>query len=603
MRPGRQRPPVSAHGKSWSKGDGIRTVSVSMTPRCWGTWAWLCLIAACSEDVPPPVVNEGVCADWVDARTGDGSSLAYLADPLAMRIFKASADCPRTFAESMALLRLTDDVDCRSGGRIGLETFMTSTRAQLLHRPEAMRPVVTRTCSGRSPEELLFHLPEVDAANPELEFEAVHAMAYDPDLGAYNFYALADGSWTYFGHGSALDEACARCHADGAPVMLAAQDPWLHWAGALPLPGATEVVDRTADLGHAGTGPELALRIQAAARRLYRTTIAARADPVRTEVHQGSVRTLLEPLFCPEDYGLGSAAAAGPSGAPVFVEQIPADALVDPWWGLTEGVPVDPLRYLNTIFFRGSSVPGIVGSLDTYFGLTYVRRSAANEVYVGLLVELGLVDEEFIADVLMADFMVPLGSATRCQLLDYAPDFSGLEFVPPESEPEPDCCAAHPGAACQDDAVAACVCADDPFCCAGRWDAACVRRAATCDACGASFRLAMPSTSTIAGGFVARLRAAELAPSSEAAAFLQRLERPGELEEHRERVRETLEVCADRSRFRDPDGVLTYFLDSFAHRKAWAAEVSQRLDPAAVVTTESRPLADLLPLDPFDCVP
>ena len=36
------------------------------------------------------------------------------------------------------------------------------------------------------------------------------------------------------------------------------------------------------------------------------------------------------------------------------------------------------------------------------------------------------------------------------------------------------CCAAHPGVGCADAVVVSCVCAKDPFCCAGEWDEACV---------------------------------------------------------------------------------------------------------------------------------
>jgi hypothetical protein len=69
--------------------------------------------------------------------------------------------------------------------------------------------------------------------------------------------------------------------------------------------------------------------------------------------------------------------------------------------------------------------------------------------------------------------------------------------VPPATEtpaptptPGGDCCAAHPGASCDDSTCRSCVCEKDSECCTGVWDATCAQEAAidcavACNACAA----------------------------------------------------------------------------------------------------------------------
>jgi hypothetical protein len=50
-------------------------------------------------------------------------------------------------------------------------------------------------------------------------------------------------------------------------------------------------------------------------------------------------------------------------------------------------------------------------------------------VFVDALIEQGVVDKEFVADVLAVDFTNPVFSKTRCGLLRLVPDKGGADFV------------------------------------------------------------------------------------------------------------------------------------------------------------------------------
>lgn len=586
-----------------------------------------CLTAHCANPEP----EDYACQNVVDAsgRPATGELLADIRDPLAVAVLKRPGACPSTYAELVAKLRLEDTARCHGGDRAGMVGRLASERAQLLGHADNMRATVGRQCSRRNAYELMFWVPPIDASNPQLPDGPVQVIAFDDTTDAFDFYTLegveGEPRWTF--HGSSYEmidgdpatgRACERCHGDGGLTMLELDEPWLHWeAGPVRTPGADGVIDRFAELGSRGSGPELAEIVRAGNRRWNESRIATLTNELETERHGGSLRALLAPLFCASTHNLGSAGRPDHRGAPQPPSRFSADVFVDPVWGLSTDVPFAPSTYQSALQMIGSRIEGIAGPVDTYFGFTYVTRAASDVDYVGRLIALGIVDEELALDVLSIDFTRPVFSDDRCELLEYVPDFADLDDTRAPEEPTDGdavygCCQPHAEPGCEDRDVQLCVCTFDTFCCQKDWDQACINRAIEscggCEGVRAERGLAAqreagasPSALILRNALWERLDAASPHPGSPAARLRDALATPGQAEAHRATVARFLQACRDRAIARDEAALVLDVLAIASLRRARALELSDLLTQPSVVATDDLRPSPTSYLDPVTC--
>jgi len=568
------------------------------------------------------------CQNVLDGsgRPLDAAFLDALGDPFASVVLKRPGICPRTYSDTIAKLKLEDDDRCADDPRTGMLGRIVSERAQLLQKPDVVRAVVGRQCGRRLSYEMLFAVPSLDAADPKLPQTGLQVMSLDRSTGVFNFYALegeGEGAeWVF--HGNSFDQvdpvtrttsACASCHSDGGLVMREIDAPWVHWeSAAVRTVGAGVAIDRFSELGTRSTGAELSEVVRAGNAHWNRTRIEAFSDPERTDLHGGSTRALLEPLFCGTSFNLQSAGEPNELGSPLPVSEIPCSFFVDPLQDVATAVPIDSEAYITALGEVGSRIEGLVGPRDTFFGFTFVERAASDIAYVQALLEAGIVDEEFVLDVLSVDSTEPAYSATRCAVLDLAPSFDDLDNTqaPPGDTPDSEgCCVAHGGAGCDDASVESCVCVEDDYCCDGSWDQGCVnavidRECGTCSAIAPVRGVtahpdpfaAVPDATRLRNALYAALVGVD---GSSAAQLRSALATPGQASAHRDRAKRFVQACVDRATTRDPEGFVRDLLEVAAWRRREAMAVSSLLDtPGAVATDELAPPMQIR-LDPTTC--
>ncbi len=366
--------------------------------------------------------------------------VAALNDPLANLVFNSGEGCPTTFAETMAKLRQTDTEGC-SGGRDGISTAAVTEEGQVTGEMESGRTVIMRTCGNRTEHELMFSLFGVSPGASSLPSNA-EVMAFDPAANVYNYYTLEGGEWEF--HGNSIDlvttgtQRCAACHTGGGPIMKELDTPWLHWEGHQDTNGVSDLIDKHDDLGRQTDGADLEFIVKDGNRQWN----AAR---LRHMMDNGSVADVLRPLFCSVEVNLDNGAdfhspSDGSIGAGDDMRSVPRDFLLDPQWSGFGGVSVSAATYQQAIMDAGQVLVGEGGSqltdengnpsIDTIFDFVFPERSFADNQYVELLQSEGIVDEDFVLDVLSIDFTAPIFSDARCKLLESAPDLDTADRTP-----------------------------------------------------------------------------------------------------------------------------------------------------------------------------
>jgi hypothetical protein len=281
-----------------------------------------------------------------------------------------------------------------------------------------------------------------DPTPPSLMVEAI---AWDAAKGLFNFYELRGngktGTWTYNGDSADIvadierlhrarapgQEAfgerlrCSGCHVNGGPILKELAPPHNDWwtpARPLPLGGRQfdPVLSRIAQ-GFVGPDP-LAAGVRAGVARLqassrYRALLRAR-----------SLQERLRPLFCPVELNLAS------DGAPLdetsAVTLLPSSLLVDP--RLAEGVlKVSRVDYEAALRSVGSRFPETPRRDADHAWLGPVKAHS-DEIAIQVLIEDGLVDAEFVGDVLAVDFTNPALSDSRCRLLSLVPAAAAADW-------------------------------------------------------------------------------------------------------------------------------------------------------------------------------
>jgi hypothetical protein len=271
----------------------------------------------------------------------------------------------------------------------------------------------------------------------------IESIAWDPDKQFYNFYELVSGTWFYRGDSKdILDDIqllhrqrsgsanpfgtrlrCSGCHVNGGLLqkeLAAPHNDWFVQTRNLPLGSLKPdpfVKAKIADLVDAG---ELSKLVTASARRLadspgYRKVLADR-----------NMQERLRPLFCSVEVNIESDSEAFDDHKPSL--HIPSAFFADPRLA-TADISVQRQHYDAALQKLQSRLPETPGRADADHAWLTPVKAQSDIVAVDALIEQGIVDKEFAADVLAVDFTNPAFSKTRCSLLKLVPASGGSDFV------------------------------------------------------------------------------------------------------------------------------------------------------------------------------
>ena len=275
----------------------------------------------------------------------------------------------------------------------------------------------------------------------------IELIAWDPVKQFFNFYEMtretpSRAEWFYRGDSSdILDDIalmhrqpapsqpkfgerlrCSGCHVNGGLVqkeLVAPHNDWWSRARPLPLGGLkpdSSVAAIMAELVDAG---ELAKVVQATSQRLadspgYRKALAARTMQER-----------LRPLFCPVEVNIESDAPAFDDKKPTVT--IPSGFFADTRLASVE-ISVSRADYDAALRKLNSHLPDSPPRADADHGWLTPVKAHSDKVAVDALVTQGVIDREFVADVLGVDVANPVFSKQRCGLLRLVPKHAGENF-------------------------------------------------------------------------------------------------------------------------------------------------------------------------------
>jgi hypothetical protein len=560
-----------------------------------------CVGGKCDEVAP-----ENFSCKELSDESGRGAAnvLEQLADPFAEFALKRGGDgCPENFDEVMERLKANDAENCGSDG--GMESRLISEAGpfESVANP-LVRSVTTRTCNGRQDFELIFSLFGVSASRLP---GGAEVMAFDPEAGEFNYYEFdGRGEITFFGSSSDFVKGqggrCKNCHAAGGLVMKELRNPWMHWERLDRVAGP--IIDaHKDDLGSSkfSRGSNMEFLTTSGNSKWNDTKVLLLTNPDNGLTTQD----MLRPLFCGAQVNLDTAATSAnseptriPEGFFAHCKLFGASGCTGTHFGESGGVQIAAGTYNAAIDAAGQILPKVSGQKDTVFGMPFIEPSLEDIDYVDKLVKAGVLDDDFVLDVLAVDFTRPVFSQERCDLLQFAPDWAALES-PVEPMPSDDggmdtggsdgamdggtdggmdggtggavdtggaadgggddpgtCCAAHDGTGCSNATIQQCVCDFDAFCCETQWDATCVEEAGS--QCGVTCtaprkaelsdpRVMREATiANVRAGFIANLQAANPDPGSAAGQLLASLQAADDAAAHRQRVKDFVAACNAR---------------------------------------------------------
>ena len=194
--------------------------------------------------------------------------------------------------------------------------------------------------------------------------------------------------------------------------LAAPHNDWWTPSHRLPLGGR----EPDATLGEIFKGlvgaDELARHVKSGVAKL------AASAPYQAARKQRSLQERLRPLFCPMELNLESDLT--PLDAQRSTVHIPAAFFVDPRLG-TGTVTVNRVDYEQALVATGSQFPETARRDADHAWLTPVKATS-DIIAVQTLVEQGVIDEEFVSDVLALEMTNPVFSTGRCELLRFVPE-------------------------------------------------------------------------------------------------------------------------------------------------------------------------------------
>lgn len=374
----------------------------------------------------------------------DGQPNTANQDALA-RVLATRELCPRNVPDFRALVKA-------DGGR--LVTTFVGNRG--FHNPGAgsfslFEMVAGELSSSRALQEGDFffgHFTEPRGNTLALARQdlIVEAIAWDATKGMFNFYELTQGSggevWHYKGDSAAILAdtellhrrralgqspfgprlRCSGCHVNGGPIMKELAGPHNDWwqpERHLPLGGRGPDATLAPLLDALVSADVLAAGVKAGVARLNASPQFRAARAGRT------LQERLRPLFCPVELNLESDGVPLDGGPPAM--GVPAALFVDP--RLAQGaLSVSRDHYLAALQQTGSRFPEITGRRDADHAWLGPVKAASDQAAVQTLVDEGVIDDEFVSDVLAVDFTNPALSDSRCRLLKLLPAAASPDF-------------------------------------------------------------------------------------------------------------------------------------------------------------------------------
>lgn len=260
----------------------------------------------------------------------------------------------------------------------------------------------------------------------------VEVMAYDFKKGIYNFYELvgtqSGTGWFYRGDSrdALLDNQslklkdkpefgqrmrCSGCHASGGPIMKEITFPYNDWWRE----------SRKLIFGKNALSTELESYMTTFIdAREFSTNVRKGMNLLsKSSLSPGSMKEKLRPLFCSTEINLYSDEKS--FSETDHLVSVPSEIFVDPLFVKGKKLKLSKAFYLSALRKLGSQFPE-TSLIDADHAYLAPGRSVSNTLEVKKLMGKGIVDEEFVLDVLSVDFKRPLFSSERCDLLKLVPE-------------------------------------------------------------------------------------------------------------------------------------------------------------------------------------
>ena len=365
-------------------------------------------------------------------------------DPV-VRVLAAQNECPRNAIEFVETL-------ARAGVRleptiVNFVGFNNPGPGAFFMFEIASNPGTPSTPLIISRGDLLFgHFTTATDGNQLVSVQqglSVELIAWDPDKQFYNFYEVVNDTWFYRGDSKdILDDVqflhrqrsasaapfgarlrCSGCHVNGGLLQKELAPPHNDWstqARPLALGALRPDAFVRGRLAAAVDADELTKLVSESTRRLansptYRRLLASRGMQER-----------LRPLFCPMEINIESDAQPFDDRLPAL--RIPSAFFIDPRLG-TVDISISRQHYETALQRLRSRLPSSSARVDADHGWLTPVKALSDIAAIDALIEQGVVDTEFVADVLAVDLTNPVFSKTRCGLLKLAPDTGGPDFV------------------------------------------------------------------------------------------------------------------------------------------------------------------------------
>lgn len=388
-------------------------------------------------------------------RTGtdiDGAIFGHLDDPIAKLLADDASSCPTTLQGILDELKVAVEAGKSDCNLDSLRTMIVTESHQILDRDVqtsgGFRTVTAIDC-GEDRGNILF------SSDGSFGDGFLEIMALDETAGVFNYYDRLDqnGKLSYFGHSQMFvanppengsgrtNRKCGACHSGGGLVMKELAAPWLHWEGDTTTKGAAALISANAErLGNPSNGIEME-SITRNGNRIWNETrieflkdntesLPKAFDSILTGNQElNPTQKLLEPLFCVTEVNLDNASSQG---------RLARQGEVDQTGGVTFaplGGPVLPIGF-GSLNFSADNYDTVLDTgnygvfsgntriaRDTHFALPFITRGEADVDFIQKLQQAGIVDNEFVDDVLAVDLTRAI-STDRCELLRKVPNLA-----------------------------------------------------------------------------------------------------------------------------------------------------------------------------------
>lgn len=353
---------------------------------------------------------------------------------LLLSILKTAKECPVKVQELKGEL-INDGIEAKPA--------MVANRGA--HNPKYGSFSIFESVAGYSlalkkvikPEHLFFgHFTTSKGGYVELDQESangkliIEAMAYDFIKKVYNFYELvgtASGpQWFY--RGDSFDAyadnkelklksnpafgkrmRCSACHNSGGPIMKELKFPHNDWW----------TKRRGLTFGDNHLSQEIKTYMSELIDASEFSKSVVRGMKLLKNNDHLSLKEKLRPLFCATEINLES--DINPLSSPATELEITSAVFINPLLARPRPLRMNKALYLKGLGKLGSKFPE-TNFLDAQHGFLAPVKAHTNHLQVLSLLKDGVVDKEFVFDVLSIDFKKPLFSKERCGLLKLVKD-------------------------------------------------------------------------------------------------------------------------------------------------------------------------------------